>query len=648
LKKRSMTSLDVAAVVSSLSGLLEGSRLANVYGVSGVYLFRFKGRADVLLVAEPGVRLHSTGYSFTSKPMPSPFVMGLRKHIRGRRLRELGQVGFDRIAYMLFDNGCKVYVELMPRGFLVLVDEEEVILQADRQARLRDRTITRGAKYTPPPRGLDPRSGEGLERIREVAGRTSNPKKAARLLGLPYELLAEAYARGGGEPGRVAEAVLEVIEEAVGRHRGYIVLDGEGRPVWLLSFRPSSPEAFGGVEVREYQDINMAADEYFLEETRRLLLGGVEAEAEEKLRRSLEKAMERLREIEERIREAREEAYAASQYIAAIAEAWECARRVREERGWEQVPRICRGVVEARPRQGVIVVEAGGRRFQVPVMLNPYEWVNKLYKRLGELEKKRERGLKAVEELREKLDELARRIAEKRAKAVMTVRRREWYEKYHWMYTSNWLLVIGGRDASQNEAVVRKHLGEDDIFMHADIHGAPAVVVKTGGRQPPEQDLREAAVIAACYSKAWKSGAGAVDVYWAYGRQVSKHPPAGEYLTKGAFMVYGKRNYIRAVELKLAVGVADDEGAPLVIVGPQHLVEKRSIVYAVLAPGDEDPSKLAKRLHRLMKQRLGDAEERLLVEALNPEELRARIPGRSRILLVRRGKAEEPPRPRSR
>ncbi len=643
MKKRSMTSLDAAAVVSSLAGRLRGARLVNVYGVSGVYLFKFRtGAGHVLLAAEPGVRIHSTRYTFSSKPMPSPFVMGVRKHIRGRRLEELGQVGFDRIVYMVFDNKCKVYVELVPRGFLVLVDGDEVILQADRYARMRDRSVERGAKYSPPPRGLDPRREP--ERLREVAEKTSNPKKAARILGLPYELVAEAYARAGGDASRVPGAALDVIREAVEEHRGYIVVDREGSPVWLLSFRPSSPEAFGGVEVREYGDINEAADEYFLEETRRLLLGGVEAEAEERLRRSLEKAVERLREIEERVREVREEAYAASQHIAEIAEAWECARRVREEEGWERVAEKCRGVVEARPRQGVIVVEVGGRRFTVPFTATPYEWVNTLYRRLGELEKKRERGLRAVEELRERIRELARRIAERRAKAAMAVRRREWYEKYHWMYTSSWLLVIGGRDAGQNESIVRKHLGADDVFMHADIHGAPVVVVKTAGREPPDQDLREAAVIAACYSKAWKGGAAAVDVYWAYGRQVSKHPPAGEYLSKGSFMVYGRRNYIRGVELRLAVGVADDGGAPLVIVGPRHIVERRSIVYALLAPGDEDPSRLAKRLHRLLRQRAGE-EGRLLVDAVGVEELRERIPGRSRVLMVARGRASEPPRP---
>jgi hypothetical protein len=181
--------------------------------------------------------------------------------------------------------------------------------------------------------------------------------------------------------------------------------------------------------------------------------------------------------------------------------------------------------------------------------------------------------------------------------------------------------------------------------MHADIHGAPAVVFFAEGSQPPERDLREAAVIAAAYSKAWKAGIGSIDVYWVWGSQVSKSAPAGEYLAKGAFMVYGKRNYIRAVELRLALGIAiDEEGAPVVIVGPPELVKRRRVVYTVLVPGDEDPSRLAKRLRRILASKAGD-EYRPLIEAVGVEDLRLRIPGRSRVIHVGRGDSAEQPRP---
>src|SRR5918994_104033 len=46
---------------------------------------------------------------------------------------------------------------------------------------------------------------------------------------------------------------------------------------------------------------------------------------------------------------------------------------------------------------------------------------------------------------------------------------REWYERYRWFITTDGLLVIGGRDASSNSALIRKHLTEHDIVFHAEV-----------------------------------------------------------------------------------------------------------------------------------------------------------------------------------
>ena len=45
---------------------------------------------------------------------------------------------------------------------------------------------------------------------------------------------------------------------------------------------------------------------------------------------------------------------------------------------------------------------------------------------------------------------------------------KEWYERYRWFITSEGLLAIGGRDASSNSAIIRKHLTEEDIVFHAE------------------------------------------------------------------------------------------------------------------------------------------------------------------------------------
>ena len=62
--------------------------------------------------------------------------------------------------------------------------------------------------------------------------------------------------------------------------------------------------------------------------------------------------------------------------------------------------------------------------------------------------------------------------------AIQHVRNKEWYERYRWFITSDGLLAIGGRDASSNSAIIRKHLEEQDLVFHAEIHGSPFFILK--------------------------------------------------------------------------------------------------------------------------------------------------------------------------
>jgi len=84
----------------------------------------------------------------------------------------------------------------------------------------------------------------------------------------------------------------------------------------------------------------------------------------------------------------------------------------------------------------------------------------------------------------------------------------------------------------QNESLVKKMLGEEEIFLHADIQGAPATIIKDS-KGVQEGDIYDAAVVAACYSKAWKLGLGSVDVFWVYGSQSRSRLPLGNTYLRG-------------------------------------------------------------------------------------------------------------------
>ena len=174
------------------------------------------------------------------------------------------------------------------------------------------------------------------------------------------------------------------------------------------------------------------------------------------------------------------------------------------------------------------------------------------HERLKKLRKKLERLEQRLKEA-----ELEKKEEKREGPRLVRKRWRDWYERFRWMFTSGGFLVIGGRDARTNEQIVRRYLEPRDLFFHADVAGAPAVVLK-GGKGGSEQDIREAAQFAAVYSRAWREGFASVDVFYVPAEQVSLSPPSGEYVPRGGIMVYGKKGWVRKVPMYIYM--AFDEG----------------------------------------------------------------------------------------
>lgn len=145
---------------------------------------------------------------------------------------------------------------------------------------------------------------------------------------------------------------------------------------------------------------------------------------------------------------------------------------------------------------------------------------------------------------------------------IQKARKVYWFEKFHWFISSENFLVIGGKDAQQNEMIVKKYLGPNDVYVHAEVHGASSVVVKnpTGAPVPP-LTLSQAGTMTICRSSAWK-GKIAVEAYWVRADQVSKTPPTGLFLPTGSFMIRGKKNFLPRAPLIMGVALlfrVDDE-----------------------------------------------------------------------------------------
>ena len=72
---------------------------------------------------------------------------------------------------------------------------------------------------------------------------------------------------------------------------------------------------------------------------------------------------------------------------------------------------------------------------------------------------------------------------------------------------------------------------------------------------PSPVDLDETAEGVLALSTQWNSSYSSGNVFYVLGNQVSKTPNTGEYITKGSFIVRGKRNYIKVTGCTLGYGL---------------------------------------------------------------------------------------------
>ncbi len=206
--------------------------------------------------------------------------------------------------------------------------------------------------------------------------------------------------------------------------------------------------------------------------------------------------------------------------------------------------------------------------------------------------KKIDGALKAIELAEKKKSEEV--VIKQVKKAPKLIRKKAWFEKFKWFFASNGMLVIGGRDATTNEIIIKKHMEEKDIVFHTEAPGSPFVVIKTNGLEVSDSVLQEAADFCASHSRAWKLGLSSVETYWVFPDQVSKEAKAGEYMSKGSFMVYGKRNYLQP-RLELFARKFDDK----IMIAPLSSRRGEKPV-AIIKQGDKKASDAAKLIIKIL------------------------------------------------
>ena len=592
------------------------SKIISGYYVSSInavtkdsFLFKLHHSTEpdiILMVSVRGIWITKLKF----KPVEENEQINIVKaELERSKIESIDQVDSDRIVTIKFrhlDGNMRVMVaEFFGEGNIILCDENMQILSITNSIEVRHRTLKVGLRYVSPPnRGIDVFE-LSLEQLKRTMKREEKDLDVLRWIGrnlsMPKKYVEEIATRTGIQSRKVGQlleedvnriyvAIKDLVRDiSTGRnHEPIVILGDDGKTQDALPIITYNARK---LKIRKVNSYLNAVDE---------VLSNNIVNIDSNIRTiEIGRQIAVLEHDISELNKAKETVISKATAIRKIAnKLMELSYLGIHDYSDDSVKQLLQinsaAIINER---GTKYLEVVGER--IPLDSNLPTVSSMLYERAKEME----RGNISIEETRKGLFDQIERLrnqssAIQKKIVIKQQANREWYERYRWFITSNGLLAIGGRDASSNSAIIRKHLAEQDVVFHAEVYGSPFFIIKNVLKAGGEirTTLQEVAQATVSFSRAWKDGLSSADAYWIMPDQIKKGAPTGQYLPKGSFVIEGKRNYIKGSEIRLAVGIMYLSNRYLLVCGPDSAIKKKSLVFSILLPGGMDPMNAAKKI----------------------------------------------------
>ncbi len=603
----------------------------------------------MLMVSTKGIWFTNKKYRQIEE---NQFVKVLSREIERAKISSVSQPGSERIFFLYFVNRAnkvrKLIVEIFGKGNIILCDESMEILWILNPIEVRHRTLRTGSEYVLPPKRGEDVLQISLESMKKIASLQPNNTEVVKWLGnctsLPRKYLEEILLQSAINTKYVnllsdndIEIIYEKTREITNKiideknHAPSVILDKLGLAVDTSPI-PMSKE----VNVKKVETYMDGIDQVLSNE---ILTIGRNLKTEEADRKILELEHD----LEEQ-NKAKMQVISKSKSLRNLAhELMKLSFIGIQDMNDNKVNTLLQSNDSKIVHEnGLTYLDLFNERLKLESNIPTFSSL--LFCRAKELERGSINIDKASEELKSRIERVQNQTQKIREKIQFNMlESKHWYERYRWFVTTDGHLVIGGRDASSNSAVIRKHMTENDIVFHAEIHGSPFFLVKNVRNQENGNFVDETAQATVSFSRAWKDGLSSGDAYWVFPNQVKKGAPTGQYLPKGSFVIEGKRNFYKGVELKLSIGLIQIENNRYTIVcGPSNAIRRRSLVFASLLPGGSDPMNLAKKVKSEFVRVISEFDSDLadyLKKVVLDEFIRMLPSGQSKIERIERGQS---------
>ena len=597
-----LAGIELVYLVKDIGEKTSGYYASNIWGInrnSLLFKLHHPTKPDIMLMVS------SIGMWITDKKIepiePNKMLRRLRSDLLRAKLTKIEQIGTERIAYFTFTNFEKEFtliVEFFGDGNIILCNEERKILALLHSIDVRHRQLRVGLEYAPPPEdGVDVLNLT-KESFRELFSTSGIGKTIGRGLGLPKKYVEEIIRLSGIDPKKPSnevtneefEALYEIITSTLskvtqGPHDPSVIIEDDVHDAYPIRFSDDNLNA------KKVDSFNEGLDIVFTEEILEKGKSLFSSPADKKIE-SLEKTLTEQKNAINVVLEKSKTIAEVANLLFTMTSAGQ--HDIRNEM-------ITNSLKE---KNAEIISEKGVPYMKInesKIQIDPDSSLPTIASKLFDESKKQKGAVKSIEKLMKKTESKLEKTIEKGeiakgAVGFKEVRKKSWFERYRWFYTSDEVLAVGGRDSSSNSAIIRKYLEKNDKVFHAEVHGSPFFLLKGEDEELLPLSLEEVAHATVCFSRAWQISAYGMSSFWVNPAQVKKGAPTGQSMAKGAFMINGTRNFIKVSSLKLAVGIFKQDEDYLLVCGPPEPIKKKCLCYAVIEPGGSTMSDVAKKI----------------------------------------------------
>ena len=529
-----MSNVDIYTISDELNNLLSGARVDKSFQPTKdivVMRFHVPGTGRIDLVMQCGSRIHTSQYPLENPTTPPTFPMLLRKRIKGAHVESVKQHNFDRVVEINVkkDKYYTIIVELFDKGNIILLDDENNIILPLKRKHWSNRDISSKKEYIfPEERGINPTTVTQSE-FKEIFENNSDSDLVRTLarngLGSLYaeEIIKRANEIIAIDKNTPNKDITE--EQSIALYNSlknlFDSLKNDSAKPQIV--KNNSKEDVVPLDLINYEDFEKTYYESFNEACDEFYSKKVNTDIKEikenawnkkvgKFEKRLKLQQETLDNFDKTITESTKKGeviYSNYTTIENIINVVNTARS--KDYSFKEIGKTLKkakkeGMAEAQiyesiDKLGVLTLDIDNTKINIDPKLTIPENAENYYEKAKKAKRKTKGALIAIENTKKQLEKIKAKkdvameniaVPKKRVKKNL-----KWYEKLRWFLSSDGVLVVGGRDANSNESVVKKYLEPNDIYLHADIHGATSTAIKLNGNKLNDNLLKESGEFAA-------------------------------------------------------------------------------------------------------------------------------------------------------